>query len=96
MMLSPATCLVVAGLAPVFALAAPPLDSVSVQVQPRQMVNGVVEYTTQCKTCPYNLCTNVNVPWGGENVTLTCWARWAAAAAAAAAVGVGLGNVPGS
>lgn len=62
-------------LLPALALAAPLLDSVTVQVQPKQTVNGVTEYTTQCKTCPFNLCTNGSVPWGGENVTLTCWAK---------------------
>lgn len=61
------------GFLPVLALATPILNSVSVEVRPKQTVNGTVEYTTQCKTCPYNLCTNVNVPWGGDIVTLTCW-----------------------
>lgn len=63
------------GLLPAMALATPVMDTLSIEVAPKQVVNGTVEYTTQCKTCPYNLCPNVVVPWGGDNVTLSCWTK---------------------
>ncbi|KAI9899409.1 hypothetical protein N3K66_005870 [Trichothecium roseum] len=64
----------VVGLLPALVVAAPYLQTLSIEVEPKQViVNGTVEYTSQCKTCPYNLCPNINVPWGGDNVTLTCW-----------------------
>lgn len=67
----------VVGLLPALAVAAPYLQTLSIEVEPKQViVNGTVEYTSQCKTCPYNLCPNVNVPWGGDNVTLTCWTKY--------------------
>lgn len=58
-------------LLPAFAAAATKIA----KVDPKPKVNGTVEYSSQCKTCPYNLCTNVNTPYGGDNVTLTCWAE---------------------
>lgn len=51
-------------------------DPVSVASRQQPTVDGTVEYTTQCKSCPYDLCTNVNVPWGGDPVTLTCWTEY--------------------
>jgi hypothetical protein len=61
-------------LVPAFALgslAAPDASSVSRRQQPT--INATVEYTSQCKTCPWDLCTNVLVPWGGESIVATCW-----------------------
>uniref|UniRef100_A0A8H7KDY0 Cyanovirin-N domain-containing protein n=1 Tax=Bionectria ochroleuca TaxID=29856 RepID=A0A8H7KDY0_BIOOC len=57
-------------------LGSPVVETLNAQVkeQPRQ-VNGTVEYSTMCKSCPYDLCPNVNIPWGGDIVTLTCWAE---------------------
>jgi hypothetical protein len=60
---------------PFLALANPIVGTLSIEVQPKQTINGTVEYSTECKSCPYSLCTNVNIPWYEENVTLTCWAK---------------------
>lgn len=51
------------------------LDSVTVQVKAGP-INGTVEYSTICKSCPYNLCTDVKYNYGKDNVTLTCWAKY--------------------
>lgn len=55
------------------ALASPVEDTLSVAVEPKQVINGTVEYVTQCKSCPYTLCPNILNPWYDEIVTLTCW-----------------------
>lgn len=60
--------------APVFA--SPLVETLGAQIKENPShVNGTVEYTSMCKSCPYELCTNVNIPWGGDLVTLTCWAE---------------------
>ncbi|CEJ79835.1 hypothetical protein VHEMI00052 [[Torrubiella] hemipterigena] len=58
---------------PALAWASPMAESISVKVEPKQKINGTLEYSTQCKKCPYQLCTNVNIPYGGDNITATCW-----------------------
>ncbi|PKS08743.1 hypothetical protein jhhlp_004796 [Lomentospora prolificans] len=49
--------------------------SVQAEVKAKQVetVNGTVEYTTFCKTCPYTMCTHLEAPYGGETYSLTCW-----------------------
>lgn len=72
----PALLLLVLHLVLGLARAGPVLDNVSLQVKAQIVsVNGTVEYSSQCKTCPYNLCTNVNIPYATDKVTLTCWAK---------------------
>lgn len=38
-------------------------------------VSGSVYATTECKSCPYSLCTNVKIinPEDNPNTTFTCW-----------------------
>lgn len=38
-------------------------------------ISAVAEYSTECKTCPYSLCTNKLYYDGGDNLTTTCWTR---------------------
>lgn len=56
-------------------LASPVKEQVSTQVKPEIRINGTVEYATECKKCPYKLCTNVSIRQGKETVTATCWAK---------------------
>lgn len=55
---------------------ASPVETLSLAVQPKQVIAGTVEYTTECKSCPYSLCPNVLIPSTNEIVTLTCWTRY--------------------
>ncbi|SPO06058.1 uncharacterized protein DNG_08747 [Cephalotrichum gorgonifer] len=36
-------------------------------------VNGTVEHTSFCRTCPYNICTHT-ITMGADTYQLTCWA----------------------
>jgi hypothetical protein len=46
---------------------------VSAQLKP-SIINTVEKgVNTECKTCPWTLCTNKEFYEGTDNVTLTCW-----------------------
>jgi hypothetical protein len=49
--------------------------ALSVSAQPKPNLVNTVEkgVNTECKTCPWTLCTNKAFYEGGDNVTLTCW-----------------------
>lgn len=51
-------------------------------VEPRQAANGTTVASrvedgiqTECKTCPYKLCTNVAAYEYDHETSLTCWTR---------------------
>lgn len=61
---------------PVLALGSPVVEVVSLESRQQPPIDWTVEYRTQCKSCPFDLCTNVNIPGANDLVTLTCWTEY--------------------
>ena len=53
------------------------IASNAVAQQPARNITNTVEEAmrTECKTCPYSLCTNTATYEGLDVVTLLCWTR---------------------
>jgi hypothetical protein len=62
---------------PLLALGSPAAGNGAVlETRQQPAINWTAEYTTQCKTCPYDLCTNVAIAGSGDEVALTCWTEY--------------------
>lgn len=58
---------------PLLAVASPVDESALLTERQSPILNATVEYRAQCKTCPWNLCTNVVIADQDQVVNLTCW-----------------------
>lgn len=58
---------------PLLAIASPVDENASLAERQRPSLNATLEYAAQCKTCPWQLCTNVVNVIRDQVVDLTCW-----------------------